>query len=104
MRKRTILLMLVLAWPLLFLCNQTFLVTWPQTSRDSIMALGASVSLLYVGLDFAISPETSLPYLTRMPWSWTTPTSVRISGIILVVGSLVLGWVALGYLFGSIKP
>jgi hypothetical protein len=104
MRKRTVLLMLVLSWPLLLVCNQTIMVTWAQNSRDSIMALGVSASLLYVGLDLAISPETSLPYRTRLPGSWTTLTSVRVSGIVLVVGSLVLGWAALGHLFGFIKP
>jgi hypothetical protein len=105
MRKRTVLLMLVLSWLLLLLCNQSIMVTWSQNSRDSIMALGVSISLLYVGLATAISPETSLPYRSRLPWQWwTTPTTVRVMGLVLAIGSLVLGWAALGHLFGLIKP
>lgn len=105
MRKRTVvLLMLLLSWPLLFLCNQTIMATWPQDSRNWVMALFISASLLYVGLDSVIDPENSLPYRTRMPWSWTTPTTVRFGGALFVLASLVLGWAALGHLLGFINP
>ena len=106
MSKRTAALLIMLfSWLMLCVCNQTVMAAWSENSRDLLMTLGVSISLLYVGLDLVIAPETSLPYRTKkgLPFTWTTPTSVRVVGLILVLVSLVLGWASLDHLLRFIK-
>jgi hypothetical protein len=74
--------------------------TWPVKSRDMLIALGISISTLYIGLDLAIAPETSLWYRIEksMPFTWATPGSMRAMGAFIILMSLFLaGYLSLDY-------
>ena len=86
-----------LFWPVLFFCDLTVMATWPETSRQMLTLLGLSGATLYMGLDLVVAPKTSLFYRVakNLPLSGHTQDPVWMTGIMMIVGSLMFGWMSL---------
>jgi hypothetical protein len=106
MSKRTAAIVIaLLSWPMLAICQNTVMATWSADSRNMFIALVVLGSAFYVGLDLAIAPETSLWYRINkdIPFTWVTPGFVRIMGVFLILFSLLFGWMFIAQLLGLIK-
>ena len=106
MSKRTAAIMIALfACPMMGLCRQTLMTTWSVDSREMLTALVVFVSLFYIGLDLVLAPETSLWYRIEksMPFTWATPGLVRATGLLIILMSLLFGWIFIDQLLRLIK-
>jgi hypothetical protein len=107
MDKRTIApLIALLSCSIVGICADTVMSTWSISSRNMIVGLVSFVSLLYIGLDLVLAPETSLLYrlVRNNPFSAGDPLlGVRVMGVFAMLMSLVFGWVFIGNLLGLIK-
>jgi hypothetical protein len=106
MNKRTIApLIALLSCFVVGICEKTVLTTWPVNTREILGALVVFVSLLYIGLDLVLAPETSLWYRIEknFPFTWVTPGFVRTMGVFVILGSLFWGWIFIDRLLGLIK-
>ncbi len=105
-KRTTALVIALLSFLMMGLCNKTVMATWSVDSRESLTGLVWFVSLFYIGLDLVRATETSLFYrlVKNYPFSYWDPlTFVRVMGVFCISGSLLFGWSFIGGLLGLIK-